>query len=146
MAGRWWSAYSGIWILPPLINNDKKNQSWTHWHNFLFPRMNVIWPECYLYKPSVYFMWHRQTVQNLIIRRVMIRFCTVCLNIYFNKLNKIVNYYPKPLNLEQIWQIDNWGINWLVQHVELNSFTAFRTGWRHRLLQDHGSCIGPVLS
>ena len=40
LAGRWWPAYSGIWILPPLINL-KKNvvKGRPLWQNFLDPRM-----------------------------------------------------------------------------------------------------------
>ena len=38
LAGRWWSAYSGIWILPPLIN-QKTSKLNLIWQNFQDPRM-----------------------------------------------------------------------------------------------------------
>ena len=49
LAGRWWPAYSGTWILPPLIKKRKMLSKLDPlWQNFLDPRMcfNIIRLEC----------------------------------------------------------------------------------------------------
>ena len=54
LTGRWWSAYTGIWILPPLISiysfepssTKKKKKTLSKsdllWQNFLDPRMQTV--------------------------------------------------------------------------------------------------------
>ena len=42
LADQWWSAYSGIWILPPLIIKKALSKWDPLWQNFLDPRMKYV--------------------------------------------------------------------------------------------------------
>ena len=62
LAGRWWPAYSGIWILPLLINKKKTNRqslTLTLWQNFLDPRMSPKISRTVSYALNVLYKWLR---------------------------------------------------------------------------------------